>query len=223
MTHIKSDAVETASRASVAAAAKLSQAKVAANNHYAAASDHVQKKRAVIEEAAAPHVNYVVELYYEYVKEHVDNAFAAAKPHYDEHIAPHISNIRVHWSQGVEEYRIKRQGAFDEMVTQFTLVCPDVKGSLKNMPESIQENASRLCAEPEESVSLFLRVCATLFVIIFRRPIWRFSSRMIWLLIATTFSLFWFFCPLRLFVGKTKGKKAKAAKTAGNKEQNVAQ
>jgi hypothetical protein len=231
VTHLTEDASSTAMVYKEIASGKLREFKETASvsarklqvETVRLANENMEKPKRLAQEAVAkarPHYEKTVKPHFdkatEAVKPYVDQATVAAKPFVDKFTVAAKPYVEKAAAMAKEEITVameiannKTEETFDKVVANYAGACPKASASVKNfakeknfqLPASMLHSMDASCQQPRESVIMALYVLGVIFVLLFRKALFRLVK---WLILLPI-RILWFFNPLR-FCFATKEK-----------------
>eukprot|EP00547_Thalassionema_nitzschioides_P002546 CAMPEP_0194207252 /NCGR_PEP_ID=MMETSP0156-20130528/6043_1 /TAXON_ID=33649 /ORGANISM="Thalassionema nitzschioides, Strain L26-B" /LENGTH=540 /DNA_ID=CAMNT_0038933965 /DNA_START=79 /DNA_END=1701 /DNA_ORIENTATION=- len=198
LTHIQEDTAATVSAAATAASKLASeQAVIAARIASKAAEPHIETSR-----------KFLNQKYDEHLKETVD---VHVSPFYETHIKPTVSKISELVTSGFGNVKQLSSNSRKRAIEEFKASCIGFKAHLRqaNFPKFFRDFVRQKCKEPEQTVDRFFMAVLLIFVIIFRRVLWRTAKRVVYF----PFWVMWYLTPLPLLFGRKRSNSAEPIKS----------
>ncbi len=202
-THITEDTTAAVATAGKIASAQLTAAAAVASEHVLVAtktaSEQIKVASKVVAHAAEPHIETGRQMYDAHLKEHVDKHLL---PIHEAHVKPALKVANKNIAVARKEASSQMQSFYRRTISEFKAACPAFKKQLREMQvhPSMQAFLREKCKDPKGTVDRFLAAIAILFVLVFRRFLWRTSRFLIYL----PFQIMWYVSPLPLFFPSRK-------------------
>jgi hypothetical protein len=182
-----------------------------------------------MDETVTPYIEKSRELYNVRLKHHVDGAIERARRVYTTYVAPRVAIAKDLVEELTERVVLVASDVFDDLAEHYEKMCLASLGRLREIGhgkavlDSVLNQVEKTCRNAEESVAVFLKAVFLVFIIVFRRSLWRFFIGTVRLF----FRMLWFFSPARLLLPRRskqshQGIDADSHRTSSKKKLNGA-
>lgn len=158
ITHIHED-----SSAAILAAAKVASKKIGL------ATDHASR---LVKQASEPHLQKTRDLYDLHLRDHIDKHVI---PMHEAYLNPLIKHAGIQFRIVMEKVSDGAERVHQRLVDEFKALCPQVRRDLTKVdaPIFFIEFTKQQCRKPRTAVNRFLRGLLIVFVLVFRKALWK--------------------------------------------------
>lgn len=133
----------------------------------------VNSQAARISKALDPYTSAVGRFYHNHLEGHVKAAEAVVRPVYDKNVAPFIASAQRFRRQKTVELQKALDDAFEDLVALANKRCQSSRKEIESAPKMMRDRMRNVCKDPAVVIRDALRFFAVLFIILFRKVIWR--------------------------------------------------
>jgi hypothetical protein len=156
----------------------------------------VHQSNTLYEEKILPHIQESRKFYLLHIHPRLLEIQEISYPYYVVYLEPHLMTLRRHRIEFQQCTIMWVHNSLDDIVLQYAQYCPEVVASLKSkqLPPAVLHHVESSCLHARESVLACLQVLSILFLLIFRRTMFRAH----WYLLCFILRMLWFMNPIRV-------------------------